>query len=234
MTALEFKDVSASYGPYRALNGLSVRIGAGEAVAVLGRNGVGKSTLARVASGLVRPSSGTVEVLSHQLPVSVHALARLGVVHLPEGVGLFSGLSIEENLLLRLRHVSRTERQHRLSLAYDTLGALAQRRRTRAGLLSGGQQRLVAVAGALAATPKLLLADEPALGLSPVATDDVYGALAKAKSLDTALVVIETRPARVEALCPRSVVIETGAVLYDGDTSGASDVLKGLLDPGTK
>jgi branched-chain amino acid transport system ATP-binding protein len=247
VTALVFDNVVAGYGPYKALNGLSFSLSRGEAIAILGRNGAGKSTMARVATGLVPIRAGSVDVLDRPLkyssthtlarlgiprltdnPVrqsSIHSLARLGIVHLPEGVGLFRGLSIEENLMLRLSVVPRKEQRERLERALGALGSLRDRRKSRAGLLSGGQQRLVAVMGALAAAPNLLIADEPALGLSPAASDDVYDALANFRTLDTALVVIETRPDRVDALCPRALVMNTGRATYDGPQSGARDAL---------
>ena len=230
MTSLEFIDVHAGYGPYRALNGVSVKITEGESVAILGANGVGKSTFVRVASGLVATTSGVVTVLGRSVAgVSVHELARRGIVHIPEGVGLFSDLSIEENLFLRIGAHRSPDNRERLSAALDMLGPLRDRRRVKAGQLSGGQQRLVAVVGAIAARPRVLLADEPALGLSPAAADDVYGALAATKDPLTTLVIVETRLGRVESLCDRSVVLDMGTVAYDGLTTGAEDVLTGLL-----
>ncbi len=230
MSALMFENVYASYGEYKALNGLSVQVRAGEAVAILGRNGVGKSTLARAATSLVSISSGTLEVLGHSvLKMSTHDVARLGVVHLPEGVGLFSGLSIEENLIMRVGGDSRAQRRERLTRALDALGPLKNRRKAKAGQLSGGQQRLVAISAAIAAQPKLLLADEPALGLSPAAAEDVYGALAGMHDSEGALVIIETRLGRVESLCPRAVVLDAGRAVFDGVITEAHDALVKLL-----
>ena len=230
MTALECDDVRAGYGDYKALNGVTLSIEPGERVAVLGRNGAGKSTLARVASGLVPVASGTLRVLGRTVRrTAPHTLARMGVVHLPEGVGLFAGLSIEENLVLRVGGATRAERAARLATALGALGALGERRRTKAGLLSGGQQRLVAVHAALAAKPKVLLADEPALGLSPAAADEVYAALGEAAATDVALVVIETRLDRVEALCDRAVVLDKGVVVHDAATGDARGILDAML-----
>jgi branched-chain amino acid transport system ATP-binding protein len=230
VSALELSDVYADYSGYKALNGLSVRVEPGEAVAILGRNGVGKSTLARVATALVPFSSGRVAVLGRDLgKLSTHSIARLGVVHLPEGVGLFSALSIEENLIMRVGGSSRSEQNQRLDHALATLGKLKERRRAKAGQLSGGQQRLVAVAAAIAAQPKLLLADEPALGLSPAAAEDVYEALAGVKATSAAVVIIETRLGRVEQLCERAVVLDSGRCVFDGLIKDAHDVLVNLL-----
>ena len=231
MTALLFDGVHAGYGPYRALFDISATLGDGEALALLGRNGVGKSTFVRVASGLVPVSAGRLVVLDR--PVrrrAPHVLARAGVVHLPEGVGLFAGLTIEENLVLRVGGSTAAERRDRLAHALDALpAALRDRRRARAGQLSGGQQRLVAVAAAIAARPRLLLADEPALGLSPAAAAEVYAALVAARSPGTAMVIVETRLDRVASLCTRAIVLDGGTVAYDGAIDDADEIAAALL-----
>ena len=231
MTAVVFEDVHAGYGPYKALNGLTLTIGDGETVALLGRNGVGKSTTVRVASGIVPVSSGVLEVLGRRVRrTAAHVLAREGVVHLPEGVGLFTGLSIEENLVLRVGGSSRAQRKERLGRALDALDpSLRARPRTKAGQLSGGQQRLVAVAAAIGAEPRLLLADEPALGLAPAAADAVYAALLAARSTSTAMVIVETRLDRAAKLCSRAVVLDAGVVAYDATTSDTEGILASLL-----
>ncbi len=231
MSALVFKDVFAGYGPYKALNGATLEVGDRDSVTILGRNGAGKSTLARVASGLVHITAGRLEVLGRDASrIAPHTLARAGVLHLPEGVGLFAGLSIEENLVLRVGGGTASERARRLESAIDALGPLRDRRNVKSGQLSGGQQRLVAVTGALAAEPKLLIADEPALGLSPAAADDVYGALDQFRTSGAALVVIETRLDRVAPLCPRAIVLDKGTVVYDDATAGARAALQSLME----
>lgn len=231
MNALEFDDVHASYGPYKALNGLTARIAEGESVALLGRNGVGKSTFARVASGLVPITQGRLVVLDRTVHrTAPYVLARMGVVHLPEGVGLFTGLSVDENLRLRVGGRTGAERRRRHAVAISQLPPqLSSRRRVKAGLLSGGQQRLVAVTAALAAKPRVLICDEPALGLAPAAAADVYAALARQRATGGTLVVIETQVERVAGLCERSLVLDTGKVVYDGVTSGATAALGALL-----
>jgi branched-chain amino acid transport system ATP-binding protein len=231
VSALVFTDVHAGYGPYKALQGVSLRVEDTDTVALLGRNGAGKSTLVRVASGLVDASSGRVEVLGRTLRRTAgHVLAKAGVVHLPEGVGLFVGLSIEENLVLRVGGTTGAQRRQRLDAALGALPpVLRDRRRQRAGTLSGGQQRLVAVAAAVAASPRLLLADEPALGLSPAASDDVYGALAAAATSGAALVIVETRLDRVAPLCRRAVVLDGGVVALDGRTNDEAGILQALV-----
>jgi branched-chain amino acid transport system ATP-binding protein len=230
-SVLVLEDVHAGYGPYKALNGVSVSVAEGESVAILGRNGVGKSTLMRVASGLVPVTSGSLEVLGRKVrKTAPNVLARDGVVHLPEGVGLFVGLTIEENLVLRVGGSNYVERRRRLARAFEGLpDALRARRRAKAGQLSGGQQRLVAVAAAIAAEPRILLADEPALGLSPAAATEVYGALAVAHSETRAIVIVETRLDRVAPLCSRAVILDQGTVTYDATTTDTKGITAALL-----
>lgn len=226
MTAVRFDAVHAAYGPYKALNGLTLRIEQGESVALLGRNGAGKSTFARVASALVPIESGVAEVLGRDVRrCSTHELARAGVVHLPEGAALFGGLSIEENLSLRAGR-SRGQVAAALAMLPPTL---QERRRSRAASLSGGQQRLVAVAGALAASPSLLLADEPALGLAPAAATEVYAAIAASRRDATTLVVIETQIDRVRALCRRVIVFDKGTVAADTTIDDEATIRAALL-----
>lgn len=230
MSALDLRDVHAVYGSYKALNGLTLLVEAGESVAILGRNGVGKSTFARVVSGLVPVSGGELRIFDRRLRrTPPNRIARMGVVHLPEGVGLFAGLSIEENLRLRVGGHSRAERRARLDEALDAIGPLRDRRRARAGQLSGGQQRLVAISGAIAARPKLLVADEPALGLSPALADDVYEALSALRSAHVTTIIIETKTGHVENLCPRAVVMDTGVAAFDGPIDDARKVLANLV-----
>lgn len=230
LSALDLRDVHAVYGSYKALNGLTLKVEPGESIAMLGRNGAGKSTFARVVSGLVAVSGGELRVFDQRIRrTSAHRLARMGVVHLPEGVGLFAGLSIEQNLQLRVGGHSRGERRARLEEALHAIGPLRERRRSRAGQLSGGQQRLVAISGAIAARPRLLVADEPALGLSPAASDDVYEALERLRTTNVTTIIIETRLGRVEALCPRAVVMDTGAAAFDGPIEEARKVLAALV-----
>ncbi len=211
------RDVHAAYGPYRALNGCTFEVAAGERVALLGRNTSGD---AFVLGATVR----------RRAP---HALVRRGVVHLPEGSGLFYGLSIEENLTLRSGARRGAAGRQRLTAALSMLPEdLRRRRRARAGSLSGGQKRLVAVAAAVAAGPRILIADEPALGLSPVATADVYRSLALAAELDMTLVLIETRLDRVAALCRRVLVLDRGAVAADTTVEDRASIEAALLGTG--
>jgi branched-chain amino acid transport system ATP-binding protein len=228
VTALLTLDrVTAGYGPYKALHDLSLVVEAGASVAIVGRNGAGKSTVARVASGLVPLTSGTGSAVSRDLTRTTTAsLARAGLVHVPEGVGLFRALSVEENITLRLGRQTSAVRRDRLAWALEHLGDLAQRRQSPAGEFSGGQQRRIAVVAALAAQPTLLIVDEPSMGLSPAAATLVHDDLALARTQGCTLVIIESTLDLVGDLCPRTVVMDRGRVTYDGTADGAAVALR--------
>lgn len=228
---LELHEVSAAYGPYRALFGVSFSVGRGGALALLGPNGAGKSTVARVASGLVPLSSGSVRVDGRDMTGQpAWRVARAGLAHVPEGRGVFDSLSVEENLVLSFRRrVRRGQVRAALERAYARFGVLGERRHDRAGTLSGGQQRLLSLAKVLVAPPKVLVADELSLGLAPTVVDDVYAGLAEARLAGTALVVVEQQVDRALALAASAVVLEHGSVAYFGPAPGARSVMEQVL-----
>ncbi len=229
--ALELVGVSAAYGPYRALFDVSLAVPAGQVVALIGSNGAGKSTVARVASGLVAPSAGDVRVGGRSvLGEPAWRIARLGVAHVPEGRGVFADLTVEDNLRLALR--SRTGRRQvdaaleRVFGAFDILG---RRRRQLAGTLSGGEQRILSLAAVLVEPPTLLVADELSLGLAPVVVDDVYQGLRQIHDAGTALLVVEQQIDRVLGLADQAVVLDRGSVTYDGPPDGALPAVEAVL-----
>jgi len=228
---LELHRVSAGYGPYRALFDVSLEVPAGAVAALLGSNGAGKSTLARVASGLIRPTAGRIRVGGLDVTGQpAHRIARLGVAHLPEGRAIFSSLSVEENLVLSFRaRAGRREVVGALDSAYETYPVLADRRTQRAGTLSGGQQRLLSLAKVLTLPPKFLIADEMSLGLAPKVVDDVYQRLRTIGRSNTSFLVIEQQVDRVLELADRAVVLDHGAVVYDGAPEGATEALASTL-----
>ena len=185
MTAvLDLHEVSAGYGPFRALFDVTLAVQPGEAVALLGPNGVGKTTIARVATGLVAPTEGAVLVDGEDMTgAPVHRFRRAGVIHAPEGRSVFATLTVEENLVLSFR-ASRGRRGVAADLerAFELFPALANRRHQVAGTLSGGEQRMLAMARVLVEEPKLLVADELSLGLAPIIVDEVYASLERLRA----------------------------------------------------
>lgn len=226
MTAvLELRDVSAGYGPFHALFDVSVAVGEGEAVALLGSNGVGKTTVARVATGLVAPTSGTVVVDGTDMTAApAHRFASAGVIHAPEGRSVFATLSVEDNLVLSFRQSKgRAGVQAALDRAFELFPVLAQRRRQLAGLLSGGEQRMLSMARVLVETPKLLVADELSLGLAPIVVDEVYTNLERLRSTGTSLLIVEQHVGHALSLCDRVVLLDHGAVSWEGPAADATD-----------
>lgn len=226
MTAvLELRDVVAGYGPFNALFGVSLEVGEGEAVALLGPNGVGKTTVARVASGLVAPASGTVWVTGHDLTgAPAHRFARAGVAHAPEGRSVFATLTVAENLTLSFRRsLGRQGVAPALERAFELFPALTHRRNQLAGTLSGGEQRMLSMARVLVEEPALLVADELSLGLAPIVVDEVYATLARLRATGTSLLIVEQHVGHALALCDRVVLLDHGAVAWTGDAEAAAD-----------
>ena len=218
---LRLDDVSAAYGQFHALFGVSIEVPAGGALAILGHNGMGKTTVARVASGLVRPISGRVLVdgvdLSGKAP---YRFARAGIAHAPEGRSVFATLTVEENLSLVFRRAfGRRGVADALERVYELFPRLGDRRRQLAGSLSGGEQRMLTLSRVMVLEPRVLIADELSLGLAPIITDEVYRVLGRIKASGTALVVVEQHVHHALEVADRAVVLDRGRVTYEGPAS---------------
>jgi branched-chain amino acid transport system ATP-binding protein len=228
---LSVRNVSAAYGPYRALFDVSFRVPAGGIVALVGSNGAGKSTVARTVTGLVQASVGQVLFSGQDVTnLAAYKIARLGMAHVVEGRGVFSTLNVEENLTLAFRQrAGRTKLKENLERAYTAFPILGERRRQSGGTLSGGQQRLLSLAKVLVVPPKVLVADELSLGLAPVIVDQVYEGLREINRNGTALVVVEQQVNRVLQLANWAVVLNHGSVAYEGDPAGAGAAVETLM-----
>lgn len=213
----ELRAVEASYGPYRALFGVSFSVSEDSVVALLGSNGSGKTTIARVCSGLVRPSAGEVRYQGASITGrSAYRLARMGIVHAPEGRPVFSTLSVEENLALTFRQVfGRRGTKPALEQAYEFFPRLRERRRQLAGTLSGGEQRMLSLARVVVQSPKLLIADELSFGLAPVMIEEVYETLVAIRDRGTSLVVIEQHVRQALSIADHVVVLSKGRVALE-------------------
>lgn len=215
---LELDDVEAAYGPFRALFGVSFTVEEGQAVALLGSNGAGKTTVARVCSGLLHPTSGTVRFAGEDVS-GAHAwqITRAGIVQAPEGRSVFATLTVEENLVLGFRRsLGREGVADALEAAYDAFPRLRERRRQVAGTLSGGEQRMLSLSRVLADPPRLLIADELSLGLAPIVIEEVYRILHRIRAAGTTLLVVEQQVANALELADAAVVLEQGRVVYAG------------------
>ncbi len=228
---LELREVSATYGPYRALFSVSFAVAEGSAVALVGPNGAGKSTVARVCTGLVPVTAGMIRLGA--LDVArwpAWKIAREGIGHVPEGRSVLGSLTVEENLELAYRvALGRHHVPDAITRAYEAYPRLGERRDQLAGTLSGGEQRMLAVARVLSVPMKLLIVDELSLGLSPSVVDDVYDALARVREQGTALLLIEQHVERVLELVERAVVLSHGTVVFEGPAADARAAESGAL-----
>jgi branched-chain amino acid transport system ATP-binding protein len=230
VTVLELRDIHASYGPFRALFGVSFALEAGKAIALLGPNGSGKTTVARVCSGLIRPTSGSVWFQGQDVTGrSPQSLARAGLVQAPEGRAVFATLTVEENLALWFRKtLGRGRVDEGLTAAYEAFPKLGERRGQAAGTLSGGEQRMLSLARVLADPPAVLVADELSLGLAPIIVDEVYRTLARLRDAGCALVIVEQQVAHALDLADEAVVLARGRSVFSGpaaDLRGHADEL---------
>ncbi len=228
---LELQDVSASYCRFRALFGVSFSVSAGVVTALVGPNGAGKSTIARVVTGLVPLSSGRVLFGGEDVTgLPTWKLVRRGMAHAPEGRSVFATLDVEDNLRLTfIRALGRKGAGEALGRAFERFPRLADRRRQLAGTLSGGEQRMLALARVLAVPPKLLVVDELSLGLAPKVVDDVYRALREIRDAGTSLLVIEQQLPRALDLAEQLVVLRKGRVVEAGPVAELSDLARRLL-----
>jgi branched-chain amino acid transport system ATP-binding protein len=228
---LTVRNVSAAYGPYRALFDVSFRVPDGGVVALVGSNGAGKSTIARTLTGLVTATAGQVMFSGQDVTgLPAYRIARLGMAHVVEGRGVFSTLTVEENLTLAFRQRDgRAKLRDNLERAYTAFPILGERRRQMAGTLSGGQQRLLSLAKVLVVPSKVLVADELSLGLAPVVVDTVYEGLQEINRNGTALVVVEQQVHRVLGLANWAVVLNHGTVAYEGEPTGAEGAVETLM-----
>jgi branched-chain amino acid transport system ATP-binding protein len=217
------------YASVQALFDVSIDVPEGSVVAVLGANGAGKSTLARAVSGLVPPFEGTVTFDGHDITTwHPYRIRRAGLVHIPEGRGIFPGLSVQENLRMAVRRVGTpAERRSAIGNAYEMFPALAERRTQRAGTLSGGEQQMLALARALAVTPRLIIADEMSLGLAPLVVDFVFESIERASATGVTIVLIEQFIHRALSLASQCVILRQGEVAWSG---AAADARQEVLD----
>jgi branched-chain amino acid transport system ATP-binding protein len=218
---LRLDSVSAGYGNMVALRDVSMRVGAGEIVAVLGANGAGKSTLCSAIMGAVKVRTGTVTAFGQDITrEAVHLRSRRGLAYCQEGRRIFAELSVRENLVLGAPlSLGKPELAERLDRVHHTFPILAERAQQAAGSMSGGQQQMVAVGRALMANPKLLICDEISLGLAPVAIDALYEALRSVNEQGVSILLVEQNVHRSLELAHHATVLSRGRVSYQGDPS---------------
>jgi branched-chain amino acid transport system ATP-binding protein len=222
---LELSNVSAGYGQFQALFDISMRVEAGETVAVIGSNGAGKTTLLRVISGLLRASHGHMTMDGTDLAtIAPHRIVETGIAHVPESRRLFSGLSVEENLKMgAFMKAARPKFGERLDHVYELFPRLKERRDQRAGTLSGGEQQMCAIGRALMSGPRLILLDEPSMGLAPVIVQQVFALVQRIRAEGYTVLIVEQNVSQVLKVADRAYLLEVGRI----ETSGTAAELLG-------
>lgn len=233
MTLLQAASVVVNYGIVPAVRGVSIEVGAGQVTTVLGANGAGKTSLLSAISGVVRISAGSVLLKGEEIAgQSVSTNVRRGLVHVPEGRRIISPLTVEENLLLGGFTRSAKQNRQRLLEIYDTFPILADRRRSAGGLLSGGEQQMLAFGRALMADPELLLLDEPSMGLAPVIIDVIMESVQSMAQRGIGILMVEQNATEALDVASYAYVIEQGRVVLKGsadELSRNAGVLKAYL-----
>ena len=223
MLALE--DVRVAYGNVEVLRGVSLRVAAGELVCLIGANGAGKTTTAKTISGLLRPRGGRVTFLDGRIDGRpAHEILRSGIAHCPEGRRIFPDMTVRENLemgaFVRGRHAGIAEDLERLLVRFPVL---RERSRQLAGTLSGGEQQMLAIARALMSNPKLLVLDEPSLGLSPTMVETTFQLIADIRRQGVTVLIIEQNAYLALRMADRGYVMETGRTVLEGNARALLD-----------
>jgi branched-chain amino acid transport system ATP-binding protein len=216
--ALEVQEVSAGYGDTTIIRHISLQMAAGETLVIVGPNGHGKTTLMRAISGLLPVSSGTITLGGERIDGRrAEALTDLGLVHVPQGDHLFPELTVEENLMMgAFPRASWRERRQTVDRVFERFPTLRERRTQRASSLSGGERRQVALGRGLMRRPRLLIVDEPSLGLAPVIIETVYETIGEIASGDTSVLLVEENFTHIEEIADRVCVLEMGQIVRSG------------------
>ena len=224
MALLEVRDLRVAYGQIEAVRGISFDVDAGQVVALIGSNGAGKTTTLRTLSGLQRPKAGEIRLDGDRIDrLPAHEIVARGVAHAPEGRRLFGRMTVRENLDLGAYRRQDGEVEADVAMVYDLFPILAERRSQAAGTLSGGEQQMLAIGRALMSRPRLLMLDEPSMGLSPLVMRTSFATLAELEERGTTLLLVEQNAQAALALADHGHVLETGRIVLSGT---AADLLR--------
>lgn len=222
---LEIKQISVSYGLAPALWEVSLSVKAGKTVAIVGSNGAGKSTLMKTISGLIHPEKGTIEFNQNRIDhLPPHQIARMGISHVPEGRRIFPHLTVIENLKMGVLPIKGQKRsQEILNNVFNLFPILAERQHQMGGTLSGGQQQMLAIGRGLMSDPKILLLDEPSLGLAPIIVDMVFEVVTRLNSQGQTILLVEQNAFLSLEVAQYAYVLEVGRIVLEGEASKLID-----------
>ena len=229
---LQIKDLVVAYGQIDALHGISLNVELGQIVAIIGANGAGKTTLLNAISGVLPVKSGSIIFDGKPLPGSVHGIVQHGITQVPEGRKIFAGLSVEENLVMGGFSTSKAKSKENIDRMFSLFPILKERRRQQAGTLSGGEQQMLAIARGMMAEPRLLLLDEPSLGLAPIIVKQVFSLIAQIREMGYTIVLVEQNAQQAMRLSDHTYVLENGCIRIDGTSEemlANKDVIEAYL-----
>ena len=218
MALLEIRNLKVNYGPIQAVRGIDITVEEGGIVALLGANGAGKTTTLRTVSGVIKPSGGSIQLAGQEISqLRACKVARMGINMSPEGRLVFAGLTVEENLRAGAYCIrSRAETEKNMKRVLTLFPRLEERLRQQAGTLSGGEQQMLAIARALMASPKLLMLDEPSLGLAPLVIKDIFRTLQEIRSEGTTILIVEQNALATLKIADYAYVLELGKISRQG------------------
>ncbi len=225
MAMLEVKDLKVSYGAIQAVQGVSFRLDKGEIVALIGSNGAGKSTILRTISGLERAKGGSILFEGEELVrLKAHKIVERGIAHVPEGRRVFPGLTVTENLRMGANLLrDKAKITESLGKVFDIFPRLKERERQQAGTLSGGEQQMLALGRALMTEGKLLMLDEPSMGLAPIIVEEIFEVIKRINAMGTSILLIEQNAFLALNTASRAYVLETGKITMEGDSKALLD-----------
>lgn len=224
-TMLSVQDLVVNYGSIRAIKGISFEVNQGEIVTLIGANGAGKTTTLHAISGLVKTKSGSVSFCDHDLlSTEPHKILGLGMAHVPEGRRVFSSMSVMENLQMGAYIRSDASGiSEDYDMVFERLPRLKERRKQAAGTLSGGEQQMLAIGRALMGRPKMLLLDEPSMGLSPLLVGEIFKIISDVNESGVTVLLVEQNAKKALEIADRAYVLETGKIVMSGDTLELAD-----------
>ena len=218
MAMLEVKDLQVYYGVIQALKGISFHVNQGEVIALIGANGAGKTTTLQTLTGILSPKSGSIVFEGKDLTrTPAHKIVEMGMAHVPEGRRVFADMSVYENLLLgAYTRKDKAEIAESLASVYKRFPRLEERKGQRAGTLSGGEQHMLAMGRALMSRPRIILMDEPSMGLSPIFVNEIFDIIREVSESGTTVLLVEQNAKKALSIADRAYVLETGSITMDG------------------
>lgn len=219
MAMLEIKDLEVYYGMIHAIKGVSFEVNEGEVIALIGANGAGKTTILHTITGLLSPKKGSVLFEGQDVTkIPAHKIVNLGMAHVPEGRRVFSQLSVYQNLKMgAYTRKDKEEIESTLEMVYKRFPRLEERKNQMAGTLSGGEQQMLAMGRALMSHPKIILMDEPSMGLSPILVNEIFDIIRSVNETGTTVLLVEQNAKKALAIADRAYVLETGKIVTSGD-----------------